>query len=205
MSMKAYKHVRLDDAHFLEKGSFRLRTLDAMRRAELGVLKDEREGIQIGKLKKYLVQPGYTSPLFIENVKHMIPGIDHPENIILFENCGFEKEALDQWIFCMTSQPDRRAFPEYGATFKIKSVSAFARSLWRSASDRLGEPKIEVVSYRDDTDLDAELMISSPFVKRMEFAKEKEIRIAWPIVSCDAEVLDISSAEALRSIERINH
>ena len=199
--MIAYKHLRSEDVHFLEAGSFRIRSLYAMRDAEIGPLQDADEGIRKAAIKSYLIQPGFTGPMLEKNISHQFTF--GPNSIIRFSNCRFEKHSENVWIMCFTSQSDLEAFPDYDATFRIKAVQGFANALARS-SDRLGTAKVAYVQYKEPVDLDFELFEADCFIKATRFSIEHEIRIMWyPKRLIEEDELFITSEEALRYLDRI--
>ena len=200
-SMIAYKHLRSEDAHFLEAGSFRIRSLYAMRDAEIGPLQDKDEGIRRSAMKDYLVQPGFTKPKLLGNISEAINL--SPNSIVLFSNCGFEKHSENSWIMCFSSQSNFEANPDYGATFRVKAVQGFANAIARS-SDRLGTAKVGYVQYKEPVDLDSEHFEADCFVKDTRFSVEHEIRIMWyPKRPIEEDELYVNSQEALTYLDRI--
>jgi len=171
--MQAWKMVDACHADSVARGILRIGTLENYRSLENGRA-DDREGV-------VTINSGVLMHGFPEDEDAMTrSGLGRA---MLIVNSRREDRQRPTYAFCMAEVGCRFDWtPTVRKTiFRVKAVRALARLIAEKYSDRIEASLVGRVRYGRTSfqALEPEYETSSPFLKDLRFAPEREIRIIW--------------------------
>jgi hypothetical protein len=170
--MRAWKIVDADHAHFVERGSLRIGTLQGYKDLENGRADEIDGAVDIR-----------ADALFYEVPEHRraMERIGMVGGVVM--GCRVIVRPPPLYAFCMT-QPGCRYDPQPGkpkVVFRIKHLHRLGRLISETYPDRISGYLIRHVTYdrRHVDALEEHYGAPDPFMKDQVFSSEKEIRIIW--------------------------
>lgn len=190
--MRAYRHWKAEYASMLtERGRVRVMPLSYYRKIETARpgVQDIFESSSIGTHRPAVIsmetagtrEQAVLSALGIKLGKGAVALAIENRTLI---------QGPDAYIFCLTSEPTTALFDPADVVTEIPDLKVFAYALLQGAKGRFERFEAGPVKYQNITySLEDGSPAASPFVKRPEFAHQKEIRIVlYPAGPISGEV-----------------
>jgi len=185
-----YKYSDSRWADSIVRGEFKISLLNEFQTMENADLRDEKEGVIASILSgTYEFGPGKNEHI-IKNL-NSTGMFDIPLTASgIFGDIGFVQHAPPIYTLCFSldiSNQKMQSQVGYDALFEIPDLVELAKEITRRNVNYLGLP-IGVGPVRYDQrifDLTRETPVMEPFLKRIEFADEKEFRFCWRALKTD--------------------
>ena len=206
--ISAYRYVSPEDEKYLDSSSFKLRTLDALRRKE-GVLSDTSEGQSVWNVHRPCPDPEYNPDRkFPPIISNMYKVFNEGHNV-LFDSNTFIFVSEERLIYCL-SRKYRNLFLErqgLAVCYGIDDVMSFAETIRKSATDILGALRVSKIHYdsKERLNFGGSDFRNDEFVKPLDFFSERELRLSFlPIgIVPDAGHIIVDSPEARQQMRKI--
>lgn len=206
--MEAFKHIPLRFLDgFLEGLSIRIGLHQTYRAMETD-RGDPLEGVAEYKVDRLEPAHEHLPEFAAARAAIGFPELGGKFRNIIFQDNTIRYVAPPAYLFCCSSEPDfDRCKRHDEAIVRIKSLPMLATLLRASRPDILEAAQIGPVTYeqRSVNPFRGGLLEVDPFRKSKRFEIEKEIRLAWRVLTQEAvpEYLDLKAPLAAAGFERI--